>query len=113
MKLHIMKYRNYAQELEGAEGEQNALLARIQQQEDSLNQLLVQAKEEEIAAREAEPQLAAAAQQASSKTRLRVRGQALRHSSGSGASQPSHSTESGSTENDSVLLREHIWGDLS
>ncbi len=91
--------QNYAQELEGAEGEQNALLAQIQQQEDSLNQLLVQAKEEEIAAREAE-RLAEEAQKVSENTSQSA-GSGSSNSSGSGASQPSNSTESGSTENDS------------
>lgn len=42
--------QEYTQELAGAESEETALLASIQTQEDALNQLLIQAKQEEVEA---------------------------------------------------------------
>ncbi|MCF0122420.1 MAG: hypothetical protein HUJ74_04385, partial [Lachnospiraceae bacterium] len=44
--------RNYIEDLKGAKGEQASLVAQIQQQEDTLNRLLIQAKEEEVEAQQ-------------------------------------------------------------
>ncbi len=56
--------RACAEELTGAQDQQAALVSQIQAQEDSLNQLLAQAKQEEVAAQQAAAAQAAAAQAA-------------------------------------------------
>jgi peptidoglycan hydrolase CwlO-like protein/3D (Asp-Asp-Asp) domain-containing protein len=98
----------YAAELEGAQNEESALLQQIQQQEESLNALLAQAKQEEIAAQkaaeEAARQQAAAQQQASSGGQSsggQSSGGNTSQSSGAGASSgnsAAQETPSGGTE---------------
>lgn len=95
----------YADELAGAESEEAALLASIQTQEDALNQLLIQAKQEEVEAQrraeEAARQAAeeAARQQASQNQQNNVNQAGTQN--GAGTSDSTQSSGSGASGEES------------
>ena len=118
--------QEYARELEGAESEQSSLLARIQQQEESLNELLAKAKQEEIAAQKAEEarrgrrkpgsRLRPSRRPAGAlhpEIRRRARVQALRHPPEAEHHRPDRQKTRRTKIQEAVRHQEHIWGDSS
>ena len=88
--------QGYAQDLAGAESQESALLASIQTQEDALNQLLVQAKQEEVEAqRQAEEAARRAAEEAARQQAAQQ--QASQNQQGSSQQQASQSQGSGNS----------------
>jgi peptidoglycan DL-endopeptidase CwlO len=86
-----------AADLAGAQSQQASLVSQIQAQEDSLNQLLAQAKQEEVAAQETAAAQAAQAAQEAEAARLAATASAAGSTASAGSGQASTASTAGSS----------------
>lgn len=103
--------RTYSEQIASAESSQSELLAEIETQQENLNSLIKQAKDEEIAAqKKAEEEAAAAAAKAAAEQAAK---QQAAQSASTGSSQTATTTSGSSSVNDSTAAEESTESESS